>query len=63
MLWNGPRMGLGQSAMAYDLLLRRNLNLASREGSRRGGEIIGLSWGQQAIQDVSRRRRAEEVKK
>jgi hypothetical protein len=30
------------------VLLRTCLDLASWEGPRRGGEILGLSWGRQA---------------
>jgi hypothetical protein len=46
---NGPRLGPRRSATAQSLL-RRNLNLASREGPCRGDEILGMYWGRQAIQ-------------
>jgi hypothetical protein len=38
----------------------KNLDLASRERPCQGGEFQWLSWGRQAAQDTSRRRRAEE---
>jgi hypothetical protein len=38
---DGPRLGLGRSAMAQRVFFAADLDLASREGLRRGGEIVG----------------------
>jgi hypothetical protein len=39
---DGPRLGLGRSAMAQRVFFfAADLDLASREGPRRGGEIVG----------------------
>jgi hypothetical protein len=35
----------------------------SREGPRRGGEILGVIYGRQATLDTSNRRRAEEKRR
>jgi hypothetical protein len=37
----GPRLGLGWSVMAQMVFFAADLDLASREGPRRGEEIVG----------------------
>jgi hypothetical protein len=58
---DGPRMGLRRSAIAQRVFFfAADLDLASREGPRRGGEIVGCVRRRQATQDASSRRRAKE---
>jgi hypothetical protein len=57
---DGPRLVAGQSARAQG----QRSSLAtpgshSREGPRRGGEVLGLVLDRQATLDTSNRRRAE----
>jgi hypothetical protein len=46
--------------MAQWVFFAADLYLASREGPRRGEEVIGVPWRRQATQDVFSRRRAED---
>jgi hypothetical protein len=43
---DGPHLGLGRSAITQSVVFfAANLDLASREGPHRGGEILGVCLG------------------